>query len=336
MATEKITRQDATDAQVRDAALAPRDNATLIRRIKDGCLYFATFVCVIVVLAQLFGGSEDNGPSIEAVAANGPKSELVKALAVNFTRDFFQSSRTRPLDLSRYITNVNRGTLPITQQQFTNVEVEYWNPDFSDGDLSLWTVVLSGQLDVQADPASPRVYYQVPVSLYKNAPRAMDYPSPASAPKLGVDMPSGYIVNIDTNGPIADTVLGFVKAYITADGNIERYVTTDSNLQPVTPAPYSQVQFATQNENQGGALMGTDNPPLTDGATVSVRARIAAQTTATNQVVVPYRLTLTVISGRWQVAKIDAIPALDGSREQVSSTAPAPTTTEQAPAPTRN
>ena len=98
-------------------------------------------------------------------------------------------------------------------------------------------------------------------------------------------------------------VSGFISAYLTKTGGLDRYVTADSRLIALGDA----YQSATVT-----ALSATSTPTGAprDGDTVRVLARVIAITSQYAPTDLVYPLTLTGVGGRWCVAAIDRAPVM--------------------------
>lgn len=116
------------------------------------------------------------------------------------------------------------------------------------------------------------------------------------------------------------TVREFLGAYLTGAGELDRYLAPGLRMEPVSPAPYRKVDvesLAVAGETAAGPSAGVPADGTRQRLMVQVRA------TGADRVSVPlsYALTLKARAGRWEIAALDATPALTAHR--ASPAAPA-------------
>jgi hypothetical protein len=178
------------------------------------------------------------------------------------------------------------------------------------GDNELYSVVV-GVTERPYESAAPtRALYRIPVVFSKFGPRAVSLPARVQGPGAGADLPLAYANTLGQGDPAFQVVSGFITAYLTGAGGVERYATSDSLLTGLG-AVYDSATVT--------ALTANDAVPTTpaDGQTVRVLAQVTAMTSQYAPVQLVYPLTLQGLGGRWSVAAIDAAPAVSGVDDPV-------------------
>ncbi|MGC7096713.1 conjugal transfer protein [Amycolatopsis lurida] len=176
-----------------------------------------------------------------------------------------------------------------------------------------WSVVVSASLLTQQPDGRHKaklVCFQVSLLEQTEPPAyaAAALPSPVSCPATLPTPQLAYGETAELAGPIGGSVLGFLNAYLTARGGLERYVTPGAQLTAAVPAPYTSVQLSELRTHERFEPGQAARPP--DGQQVHVLVRASAFD-ATGQISpIDYALTLTARAGRWEVARIDPVPLL--------------------------
>lgn len=187
-----------------------------------------------------------------------------------------------------------------------------------EGDSEVYSVVV-GVTERPYETAPPtRGLYRVPVLWSKFGPRAASLPARVGGPGPGADLPVSYPTTLAASDAAFQVVSGFITAYLTGSGGVERYVTSDSRLVGLGPV-YETATITT--------LTAVGPLPATpaDGQTTRVLAQVSAVSSQYAPVQLVYPLTLRGLGGRWSVAGIDAAPAMsqvDDPVPVVASTRP--------------
>ncbi|MEU6621950.1 conjugal transfer protein [Streptomyces litmocidini] len=126
-------------------------------------------------------------------------------------------------------------------------------------------------------------------------------PMEAAGPQAGREPASPYTARVEDT-TLADTVDGFLSAFLSADGAVERY------LAPGTALPRPEPRF-TAVETLQILSQGRSAGAGQDGATARVRAEVTATDAAGRSWPMAYALTLTARDGRWEVASLGTGPA---------------------------
>ncbi|MFH8627519.1 conjugal transfer protein [Streptomyces vietnamensis] len=126
-------------------------------------------------------------------------------------------------------------------------------------------------------------------------------PMEVAGPQAGREPVSQYTARVEDSA-LADTVGGFLSAFLGADGAVERYLAPGTVL--ARPAAWfvevETLQVLSQGQSAGAGQ---------DGATAHVRAEVTATDAAGRSWPMAYALTLTARDGRWEIASLDTGPA---------------------------
>lgn len=154
-------------------------------------------------------------------------------------------------------------------------------------------------------------YFQVPV---KSAGSGGGYvaaalPAEVASPDVGEAAPLDYgtPVPADTRDRATAAVNEFLTAYLTGTGQLDRYLSPGTDIKQVSPAPYAQVKVTGIAERGGD--FGT-NAPVTEGARRELLVDAGATDSGGQVRPLTYALQLTARDGRWEIAALDAAPAL--------------------------
>ena len=137
---------------------------------------------------------------------------------------------------------------------------------------------------------------------------AVALPAPVTCPATLAAADLAYPETAELDGPIGQSVLGFLSAYLTGHGDLNRYTAPDTGLAPVSPSLYAAVQLVelcTHERFEPGQAAR----PL-DRAQTHVMARAWGYDSTGEFTVIDYALTLTARAGRWEVSQIDPAPLL--------------------------
>lgn len=240
------------------------------------------------------------------------KSAVVSAFAQDFVSTWLTATAPDPSDpksgakaLAQFVTlNSTQVRLPSTPAVVitapTVVAVTFAG---SARDTEIYSVAV-GVNERPYESASPRrSLYRVAVLWSKYGPRAASLPARIGGPGPGADLPLSYPTTLGASDAVYGVVSGFLTAYLTAAGGVERFVTTDSLLVGLG-AVYQNVTVT--------ELAATGTPPTTpvEGQMVRVLARVDAVTAQYAPTQLVYPLTLRGVGGRWAVAGIDQAPAV--------------------------
>jgi len=250
------------------------------------------------------------------------KSSVVSSLAQDFVSVWLTATSADTASLAQFVSVPNDDIkLPPTPAVVitapTVVAVTYEGTAGKDGAAELYSVVV-GVTERPYESASPtRALYRVPVLWSKYGPRAVSLPARVGGPGPGADLPVAYPTTLGPSDPVFTVVAGFVTAYLTPAGGVDRYVTSDSLLTGLGDA----YQSATVTK-----VAATDTPAAkpVDGQTIRVLANVEAVTSQYAPVQLVYPLTLRGVGGQWSVAAVDRVPVMSDSDNLVPVVAQSP------------
>ncbi|WP_454561742.1 conjugal transfer protein [Mycobacterium haemophilum] len=256
-------------------------------------------------------------PPIAFIASQvGNQADLAKAFAIDCVTTYLTASTTQAADLGRCFPHADALSLPTTPALIVSAPTAYASrPHHPRDDVTTYAVMV-GVTELSYPTARPtRAYYQIPVSIYRNAgPRALDNLARVDPPPPGTELKLGYPVAVTANTPLFTMLSGFLTCYLTKAPGLERFITTDSGLSPLAGYAHAAITAAAAATNP------PDNP--TDNTELPVHIDVSARRSDYTQITLSYPLTLRSVGGSWFVAQIDAIPILADT-----TPTPVPTTT---------
>ncbi|MFF1511896.1 conjugal transfer protein [Streptomyces sp. NPDC058326] len=199
-----------------------------------------------------------------------------------------------------------------------------------------WAVTVAAQITEatetpEREGAGGLRYFTIPVALHQpGKPGATSFaagaPMEVAGPAAGQMPASPYGSPVEA-GPLADSVTGFLTAFLGAEGGADRYLAPGAVLPRIEAGGYIAVEV-----DQLLADRRTDNQEQTrDGANARVRAEVTATDSAGRKWPLSYALALTARAGRWEVAALDSglgTPATPPAQ----STVPSPSSRSTGPA----
>ena len=172
-----------------------------------------------------------------------------------------------------------------------------------DGDSELWSVVVGVTQRAWESAPPDRALYRVPVLWSRFGTRLATLPGRVGGPGPGADLPTGYQGTPGPSDPVSTVVAGFLSAYLTSSGAVDRYVTADSRI----------ISLGGVYESVSVTSLRAERPPPgkpSDGQTLRVLAAVDAVTAQYAHVYMSYPLTLRWVGGKWSVDALDAAPAM--------------------------
>ncbi|WP_121828805.1 conjugal transfer protein [Streptomyces sp. S1] len=194
-----------------------------------------------------------------------------------------------------------------------------------------WSVTIAARLTGTAEapegerPAGLR-YFTLPVVLQDPdrtggalGPAAAGAPMEIAGPSAG-QMPDSSLNSAVGDGPLADSVRGFLTAFLGAEGSAERYLAPGVILPRPDAGGYIAVEV-----DQLLADRRTDGPDASrDGAAVRVHAEVTATDSAGRKWPLSYALDLTARAGRWEVASFGSGLETTAMAKESAPATPAP------------
>lgn len=243
------------------------------------------------------------------------QSAVVSSFAQDYVSVWLTATSTNPGSLTEFVTVKNSNLkLPSTPAVVigapTVVSVTYMGPAGKGAAAAVYSVVVGVTQRPYESAAPTRALYVVPVLWSKSGVRAISFPARVGDRGLGADAATAYPNGVAEKDPVFAAVSGFISAYLTKAGGLDRYVTADSGLISLGDA----YQSATVT-----ALTATATPAESprDGETVRVLARVLAITSQYAPTELVYPLSLTGVGGRWTVATIDRAPVMSTDSDPV-------------------
>lgn len=259
------------------------------------------------------------------------KSAVVSAFAQDYVTTWLTATAGNSAALTQFVSvNTNDLRLPSTPAVVisapTVVAVTFEGVAAKDADAEVFSVVVGVNERPYESAAPTRALYRVPVLWSKLGPRAVSLPARVEGPGPGADLPMSYPATLAASDSAFQVVSGFITAYLTGDGSVERYVTTDSKLVGLGKVYLEQTDAQGHPIPLVTAVTATAAPPASpaDGQTVRVLAQVLAVTTQYAEVHLVYPLTLRGVGGHWSVAAIDRAPVMSQADELVPIVAAAP------------
>lgn len=258
-------------------------------------------------------------PNIAGIAAGlDGKTAQVCAFGTQFVTAYLEATTADRLTLNGYITLPPTAKLPKTSALVIDSASCYTAaPKITVGDSQIWSVFVATLQRSYPGALAERGFYQVPVSLTRDQPRAVDAPAARSQPGSGIDVKTGYPISIDAASPLYSLASGFVAAYLTGTPALDRYITGDSGLAAVGGYP-SAIVTAVETAEQL-----PDQPA--NNTVGHLLVHVAARTVSPDVFVTyTYPLTLKATDATWMIAAIDTAP-------RINRTQPAPAGKEDTP-----
>lgn len=110
-----------------------------------------------------------------------------------------------------------------------------WSTQHADsgfGNVDLWSVVVGAFVKPVGRPPQVR-HYQVPVAVINGTLRAVSAPALVNGPALGFDPELAYPQQLGAGNDLYDTVAGFLSAWLTGGGDLQRY-SASADIRPFT------------------------------------------------------------------------------------------------------
>jgi hypothetical protein len=172
------------------------------------------------------------------------------------------------------------------------------------GDAQQWSVVIVVSQRPYASATPLTTCYRLAVLYSRFGLRAPLRPAQVNCPGPGADIALHYPVTVAPYTTLADTVTGFLTAYLTGAGGLERYATSMSGLLPLTGYRSAALTKLVAEH----AISDHDTPA--EGTTVHAIATADLTSTQFTPMLLDFPMTLAVTGGRWMVAALDLAPQL--------------------------
>ncbi len=243
------------------------------------------------------------------------QSAVVSSFAQDFVSVWLTATSTNPGSVSEFVTVKSAdlklpSTPAVVIDSPTVVSVAYTGSAGKDATAAVYSVVVGVTQRAYESAAPTRALYRVPVLWSKYGVRAISLPARIGDRGWGADAKTAYSDSVGEKDPVFAAVSGFINAYLTKAGGLDRYVTADSGLVSLGDAYQSATVTAL-------SAMETVTGSPRDGQTVRVFARVIAITSQYAPTELVYPLTLTGLGGRWLVATVDRAPVMSTDTDPV-------------------
>lgn len=163
-----------------------------------------------------------------------------------------------------------------------------------------WAVTVAGTV------AGARRYFQLPVTVVDGNVSALSLPGAVAGPQVVRGADNDYGRAVTSSSPLQQTVSAFLAAYLSGDGDVSRYVSPGVDIAPVVPAWATSIEVMDLRSNADE--LDVDAPP-TEGQKVRVLASVEVTVGEQQVTNANYALSLTSRAGRWEISKVDPVPA---------------------------
>ncbi|MFE4019280.1 conjugal transfer protein [Streptomyces sp. NPDC059101] len=182
-----------------------------------------------------------------------------------------------------------------------------------------WSVTVAARLNGPTKEAGGRVrYFQVPVRA-AGKPGAAQWVAAALPAEVAVptaragsapELSYGSAHVPVASDPAAQTVEGFLGAYLAGRGDVERYLSPGAAVRAIRPAPYSAVTVTQISEHGPGPAEGAAAQVPPDGVERHLLVDVAGEHPGAGGRPMTYALELRSRGGRWEIAALEAAPTL--------------------------
>ncbi|MBB5918782.1 hypothetical protein BJY24_007694 [Nocardia transvalensis] len=289
----------------------------LLRRMESRRRRENILVAILAVLAVLGGGgtilgwfrTPPPGPSDQNTVTLLGQAQLVESFAREFVVTYLSATNDQQERIAQYVSAGQQITLPSTHRQVSDPMVVFSSRKQANGTVEVWTVTVSvrpgnpaaGAASNAKGDNAPRQYYRVGIALTDGL-RALSVPAAVEPPARGADMALAYETPCAADTQFAQVASGFVKAYLTGSGDLNRYVALNSGIVAPQPPPFTSVETASVSADEPGCG--------TSGSTAEVLAMVNPKAADGVAPTLAYPLTLTRTAGQWQVRSVNPVPAL--------------------------
>ena len=245
------------------------------RRTATG-LTVALTSCTVVALSTIWGWITDDpidvaGPARTAVN----RAALVGSFGQGCVTRWLTATQAHAQSLADCWSLRDPMRLPTTPAVVVDTAaVSAVTLETDTGTAQQWSVVVSVSERPYESATPAPTFYRLPVVYSAYGVRASALPARITGPGPGADAPLGYPVTLAAANPAFSTVAGFLTAYLTDAGGLDRYVTADSGLLPA-----ADHRSATLTKLLAQHSVPDEGVPP-DGTEVQVLATVDAVTTA--------------------------------------------------------
>ncbi|MFJ9855346.1 conjugal transfer protein [Streptomyces sp. NPDC101150] len=184
-----------------------------------------------------------------------------------------------------------------------------------------WSVTVAAQITGSSRDTEGHIrYFQVPVRATSGSKGAASgwvataLPAEVAAPTGGKgaapELSYGSAHAPSASDPAVQTIDGFLAAYLTGRGELDRYLSPGTTLHAVRPASYTSVTITQISEHGQGPAEGAEAQSPPDGVQRRLLVDVEGEGKHTSGRPMTYAVELRARDGRWEVASLEAAPAL--------------------------
>ncbi|WP_409494708.1 hypothetical protein [Amycolatopsis sp. cmx-11-12] len=304
-----MKRRESRIAQaIPDAQLEPvvHTAARRIGRVLGWCVIVASPLAVIVGLVVL----RPSAPA-EALRSEQPlEGREPQGWAEMYVRSWLSANRDDSAGLEAFYPAGMKSTRAVG----TQIPVDTSTLSVVSPRPGAWSVMVAANILVQQPDGRHRARLAcAEVSLVGGAEGyvAASLPAPVACPRTLAAVDLDYPEAAELNGPIGQSVHGFLAAYLVGRGELNRYIAPGASIGAIVPPLYAEVQLLELRTHEPFEP-GQAARPL-DGTEVHVAARAWGYDALGQVTTIDYAFTLVARAGRWEVSRIDPAPLLAGA-----------------------
>ncbi|MFI1502672.1 conjugal transfer protein [Streptomyces platensis] len=183
-----------------------------------------------------------------------------------------------------------------------------------------WSVTVAARITGSAKDSDSVRYFQVPVRATAGSKgaaagwTATALPAEVAAPTASKDAAPELSYGAGhaplASDPAVRTVQDFLAAYLTGRGELDRYLSPGTTLHAVRPAPYTAVTVTQIADHGQGPAEGAEAQVPPDGVQRRLLVDVDADGKHTSSRPMTYAIELRARGGRWEIAALEAAPAL--------------------------
>ncbi len=183
-----------------------------------------------------------------------------------------------------------------------------------------WSVTVAARITGSAKDSDSVRYFQVPVRStagsngaaagWTAAALPAEVAAPTGSKGAAPELSYGAAHAPLASDPAAQTVRDFLAAYLTGRGELDRYLSPGTELHAVQPAPYAAVTVTQIADHGQGPAEGAEAQTPPDGVQRRLLVGVDAEGKHTSRRPMTYAIELRARDGRWEVAALEAAPAL--------------------------
>jgi len=280
--------------------------ARRIGRALGWCLIIASPLAVIVGLVTLRPTAHSDAPRPEQQFTTGEP----QGWAEMYVRSWLSANRDDSGGLEAFYPAGMKSTRAVG----TQIPVDTSTLSVVSPRPGAWSVMVAANILVQQPDGKHRARLTcAQVSLVGSAEGyvAASLPAPVACPRTLAAVDLDYPETAELNGPIGQSVHGFLIAYLAGRGELNRYIAPGTSIGAIIPPLYAEVQLLELRTHEPFEP-GQAARPL-DGTEVHATARAWGYDALGQVTTIDYALTLVARAGRWEVSRIDPAPLLTGA-----------------------